>query len=167
MCPAGCAHPPRRQAGNAHDEGHLRLGGIEIEAVFGDAVLAEPFTMIASEDDRRAIPQPCRPQGSEQPREVKIREPNLAVVAIHARRSEGWNLRVLFVREVRIVVVEPQEELAIAVRLDEGDGVVGHLARRRPSRLRRSVHRNVQHRPVGPVEVHPALEPPAVAGGAK
>ncbi len=83
--PGGSADPARRQAGNAHDERHLRLSGVEVEPVFGDAVLTETFPVIAGEDDGRAIPQAGGPQGSDQPREVKIRETNLAVVPIHAR----------------------------------------------------------------------------------
>ena len=46
----------------------------------------------------------------------------------------------------------------VLVPVDEGDGVVGHLARGRAARLHRSVDRHVQHGAVGAIEIHPALE---------
>ena len=64
--------------------------------------------------------------------------------------------------EVRIVVVHPEEELLVAVRVDERDRVVGDLARRRAARLHRPVDGDVQRRALGVVLVHAALEAAAI-----
>ena len=124
------AHPSGRDPGDAHDERNLRLGGIEIEAVLGDAVFAETFAMIAGEDDRRAIPQADGAQMRDQPSEVQVREAHLAVVAVDARRPERRHFGMRLVREVRVVVVDPEEELPVPVGIDECDRVVRDLPRR-------------------------------------
>ena len=99
----------------------------------------------------------------DQPAQMQVSEPDLAVVAVDARRPERRYLRMRLVGQVRVVVVDPQKELPVAVRGDEGDRVVGDLARRRPVRFHRPVDRDVQRGALGVVLVHAALETAMVA----
>jgi hypothetical protein len=123
----------RGQAGHAHDEGHLGVRRVQVIAVGHDAVLAQRLAVIADHDDGGFVPQSKRAQLVEHAAELLIGEPDLAVVEIGLRVAKIRRLGVAFVVEVRVVEVHPQEELLRAMRLQEGDALVRHLARRVPT----------------------------------
>ena len=54
-------------------------------------VIAQAFAVIARDDDERAIEDACGPQRGEQPRELRVRIRDLAVVrTLRTRREFRW-----------------------------------------------------------------------------
>ena len=118
--------------------------------------------MITGDDNRGLVPQPQGLDLVEHAAEVKVGEPDLAVVEVGLPVAEIGCLGVALVVEVRVIEVHPQEELLLPVLAQERDAFVGHLARRGANRFRRTIDVDVQGGALVVVVVDAALEPAAV-----
>ena len=97
----------RRLSRSGDDQRHAQGRVVEQHSVRALAVVAKPFSVIARDDDERAVHLAMRAQPLEHARDLFVRERDLAIVRRARPRGEPRRRRV---RRVRIVEVNPDEE---------------------------------------------------------
>src|SRR5205085_9307030 len=95
-------------SGKLDDERNVQDFSIEQHAVLGFAVVAQPFAVIAAEDDERLIVEPALVEVGEKAADDRVRGGDLAVVRrLRVLRAERLDR---LVRRVRLEEVEEEKE---------------------------------------------------------
>ncbi len=147
----GDARARLRLVGHLDDERHVHGVVVEEDAVLFLAVVAEPFTVIRHEEDRRLPVQLLALERVQQPADHLVVVRHLLVV-----RGEAGERRPLHVRAVHVVQVQEQEEARRALAVEPLLGRRFRVGAVAPDVAHRRARRGRGH--VGVEEVEPLAD---------